>query len=235
MLTHGDNGKYSFVLHRKADIYNRRAAKIASCLLSTFTAFYATQWTTWFGNQSSMPIPIFHANTYVIPSDDMLKGYLRDRQAKIKSLGTTFLRKPVQLPNDKPRIHIIPFGANLQTELFWTEHPYLLINDKPDLFELDLSILHPLLEKYPNLSYGNDLEFHKFWRCYQSEALRSDAVQSTTAIAGDTYDWLANEVDDVVPPNEWIVVRIDGKGFHKFSAKNNFEKPNDEQGKAANV
>jgi len=28
-------------------------------------------------------------------------------------------------------------------------------------------------------------------------------------------------------PHCWIVVRIDGKGFHKFSEKHNFEKPND--------
>ncbi|KAJ8954939.1 hypothetical protein NQ318_000369 [Aromia moschata] len=35
------------------------------------------------------------------------------------------------------------------------------------------------------------------------------------------------ESDDKLLPNSWIVVRIDGKGFHKFSTKHNFEKPND--------
>lgn len=35
------------------------------------------------------------------------------------------------------------------------------------------------------------------------------------------------EVDDRLLPNCWIVVRIDGRGFHKFSDKHNFEKPND--------
>lgn len=28
-------------------------------------------------------------------------------------------------------------------------------------------------------------------------------------------------------PNTWTVVRIDGRGFHKFSARYNFAKPND--------
>lgn len=28
----------------------------------------------------------------------------------------------------------------------------------------------------------------------------------------------------------WIVVRIDGKGFHKFTQKHSFEKPNDFRG-----
>lgn len=35
------------------------------------------------------------------------------------------------------------------------------------------------------------------------------------------------ETDDKLLPNSWIVVRIDGKGFHKFSDKHNFQKPND--------
>lgn len=35
------------------------------------------------------------------------------------------------------------------------------------------------------------------------------------------------ESDEKILPNTWIVVRVDGKGFHKFSAKHDFEKPND--------
>lgn len=35
------------------------------------------------------------------------------------------------------------------------------------------------------------------------------------------------EIEDRLLPNCWIVVRIDGKGFHKFSKKHNFVKPND--------
>ncbi|XP_071948652.1 probable tRNA(His) guanylyltransferase [Antedon mediterranea] len=36
------------------------------------------------------------------------------------------------------------------------------------------------------------------------------------------------EKDDSCLPNCWIVVRIDGRGFHKFSDDHKFEKPNDE-------
>lgn len=35
------------------------------------------------------------------------------------------------------------------------------------------------------------------------------------------------EVDDSLLPNTWIVVRLDGKCFHKFSEEHNFSKPND--------
>ncbi len=35
------------------------------------------------------------------------------------------------------------------------------------------------------------------------------------------------ELDDRLVPNCWIVVRIDGKAFHKFSERHGFAKPND--------
>lgn len=35
------------------------------------------------------------------------------------------------------------------------------------------------------------------------------------------------EADDRLLPNAWIVVRIDGKGFHKFSDNHKFAKPNE--------
>lgn len=38
------------------------------------------------------------------------------------------------------------------------------------------------------------------------------------------------ESDEKCLPNCWIVVRLDGKGFHKFSDVHNFERPNDKRG-----
>ncbi|PMD61776.1 tRNAHis guanylyltransferas-like protein Thg1, partial [Hyaloscypha bicolor E] len=42
------------------------------------------------------------------------------------------------------------------------------------------------------------------------------------------YEYVKSfEQPDLLLPNTWIVIRIDGKGFHKFSTKYSFEKPND--------
>ncbi|XP_057313696.1 probable tRNA(His) guanylyltransferase [Hydractinia symbiolongicarpus] len=38
------------------------------------------------------------------------------------------------------------------------------------------------------------------------------------------------ETNSTCLPNCWIVVRIDGRGFHKFSQEHDFEKPNDIRG-----
>lgn len=50
-------------------------------------------------------------------------------------------------------------------------------------------------------------------------------------MANSRFDYVRDfEADDRILPNCWIVVRIDGKAFHKFTQKHNFEKPNDEHG-----
>jgi len=37
------------------------------------------------------------------------------------------------------------------------------------------------------------------------------------------------ELDDTILPHAWIVLRVDGKGFTKFSDAHNFQKPNDDR------
>lgn len=50
----------------------------------------------------------------------------------------------------------------------------------------------------------------------------------TSKMANSKFEYVRNfEFEDKILPNCWIVVRIDGKSFHKFSDKHHFEKPND--------
>ncbi|XP_075156109.1 tRNA-histidine guanylyltransferase [Haematobia irritans] len=50
------------------------------------------------------------------------------------------------------------------------------------------------------------------------------------SMACSRYEYVKGyETDDSILPNVWIVVRVDGKGFHKFSKIHDFEKPNDEK------
>lgn len=49
-----------------------------------------------------------------------------------------------------------------------------------------------------------------------------------TKMAHSRFEYVREfEIEDKLLHNCWIVVRIDGKSFHKFSKKHNFEKPND--------
>ncbi|QDS70893.1 hypothetical protein FKW77_006197 [Venturia effusa] len=47
-------------------------------------------------------------------------------------------------------------------------------------------------------------------------------------MANSQYEYVkAFERDEVLLPNTWIVVRIDGRGFHRFTTHHSFTKPND--------
>ncbi|EER38138.1 tRNA(His) guanylyltransferase [Histoplasma capsulatum H143] len=49
-------------------------------------------------------------------------------------------------------------------------------------------------------------------------------------MANSKYEYVKTfEQDDSLLPNTWIVVRIDGRGFHRFSDRYKFQKPNDER------
>lgn len=54
---------------------------------------------------------------------------------------------------------------------------------------------------------------------------------TTPTMANSKFDYVRTfETEDKIIPNVWIVVRIDGKAFHKFSKEHQFDKPNDERG-----
>lgn len=47
-------------------------------------------------------------------------------------------------------------------------------------------------------------------------------------MANSKYEYVKNfEKSDALLPNTWIVVRIDGHSFHRFSQLHDFAKPND--------
>lgn len=54
-------------------------------------------------------------------------------------------------------------------------------------------------------------------------------------MACSRYEYVKGyETDVSILPNVWIIIRVDGRGFHKFSKQHNFNKPNDENGNVKN-
>lgn len=50
----------------------------------------------------------------------------------------------------------------------------------------------------------------------------------TRKMANSKFEYVRDyEIEDRLLPNCWIIVRIDGRNFHKFSEKHQFTKPND--------
>merc|ERR1712037_42598 len=66
-----------------------------------------------------------------------------------------------------------------------------------------------------------------------SSAIRRLFTSATAAMSSkgiNKWEYVRGfELDDRLLPNSWIVVRVDGKGFHKFSDAHSFAKPNDKR------
>jgi tRNA(His) 5'-end guanylyltransferase len=63
------------------------------------------------------------------------------------------------------------------------------------------------------------------WHC---EVSRVSKVQPEEAMAKSKFEYVKKfEQDETLLPNTWVVMRLDGRGFHKFSEAHDFAKPND--------
>ncbi|OQS02297.1 tRNA(His) guanylyltransferase-like [Thraustotheca clavata] len=68
---------------------------------------------------------------------------------------------------------------------------------------------------------------------YLRQVILIGMVKSTVhlTMANSRYEYVKQfEMPDPVLRNTWIVVRVDGKGFHKFTHTHEYSKPNDERG-----
>lgn len=83
ILAYGQSDEFSFVFHRTADVYNRRASKILSNVNSLFTSSYVFHWNRWFGEYKLKYPPCFDARVILYPTIENLKDYLSWRQADV--------------------------------------------------------------------------------------------------------------------------------------------------------
>lgn len=81
VIAFGQSDEYSFVFHRSATVYNRRASKILTCVNSLFTSSYVFHWSHWFPEKRLLYPPSFDARIVLYPCVENLRDYLSWRQA----------------------------------------------------------------------------------------------------------------------------------------------------------
>ncbi|KAM0719907.1 hypothetical protein Q7P37_004042 [Cladosporium fusiforme] len=135
VLAYGQSDEYSFVLHENTTLFDRRAAKLATTIATTFTAEYCMLWSTYFPDTPlSRPWPTFDARCVCYPKRKTLRDYLCWRQADchINNLyNTTFWNMVMKggmsqtdaelelkgtLSGDKNEILFTRFGINYNNE-----------------------------------------------------------------------------------------------------------------------
>ncbi|KAI1413281.1 tRNA guanylyltransferase [Hypoxylon sp. FL1857] len=99
-IAYGVSDEYSFVLHKTCSLFERRASKIVSTIVSTFTAYYIHLWPTYFPDTPlSPPLPSFDGRAVCYPSVQNLRDYMSWRQVDchINNLYNTTFWSLVQL------------------------------------------------------------------------------------------------------------------------------------------
>lgn len=92
-IAYGVSDEYSFVFHKSTRLFERRAAKLVSTVVSTFTAFYVHLWGKFMegvGLEVGF-LPTFDGRAVCYPSVGNLRDYMRWRQVDCKSSVTRAL------------------------------------------------------------------------------------------------------------------------------------------------
>ncbi|KAI1649904.1 tRNA guanylyltransferase [Daldinia loculata] len=100
-IAYGVSDEFSFVFHKTCTLFERRASKIVSTIVSTFTAYYIHLWSTYFPDTPlSPPLPSFDGRAVCYPSVQNLRDYMSWRQVDchINNLYNTTFWSLVQLP-----------------------------------------------------------------------------------------------------------------------------------------
>ncbi|WIA17706.1 hypothetical protein OEZ85_009223 [Tetradesmus obliquus] len=81
LLGYGESDEFSFVLHKDATLFGRRASKIISTITSCFTGNYVRLWPQFLPDTPLQYTPVFDGRAVCYPSLKVLRDYLAWRQA----------------------------------------------------------------------------------------------------------------------------------------------------------
>ncbi|XP_041370669.1 probable tRNA(His) guanylyltransferase isoform X2 [Gigantopelta aegis] len=98
VLAYGQSDEYSFVFRKDSVVYNRRASKIMTNVVSLFSSAFVMNWPRFFSTQPLQYAPAFDGRIVLYPTDENLRDYLSWRQADchINNLYNTCFWKLVQ-------------------------------------------------------------------------------------------------------------------------------------------
>lgn len=80
VLAYGQSDEFSFLLDKKANLFNRRVQKLVSTFAAGFASAYAFYWSSFMTQPLQYP-PCFDARVVCYPTDSDMIDYFRWRQA----------------------------------------------------------------------------------------------------------------------------------------------------------
>ncbi|KAB7503224.1 tRNA(His) guanylyltransferase 1 [Armadillidium nasatum] len=193
-----------FILKRDTYLFKRREYKLLSNIISRYSSAFIRNWRN-FAETPLCKIPTFNGEINLLPQDQCLRDFVTIEQRKCHfiNLEETTLRNLVNI-----------------AKLSSTEALEKVKNTNEGQ-------KNELLFSLCNINYNNEPVEAKKGAIFLRNS-NDCASNSSKTEKNFKYDYLSSfKRKNHILPHTFLVVRIDGKGFSKFSATHKFEKPND--------
>lgn len=259
VFSYGFSDEYSFVFKKTTKFYQRRSSKIVSLIVSFFTSVYSIKWKEYFPLKELRYPPSFHARVICCPTIEVLQEYLAWRQeyCHINNLYNTcfwMLVKDGKTESEAQK-RLKDTTKRDINELLFKEFGINYTN-LPDMFRQGSCVLKTTSSKK---SKRKKTKVESIVKCSENgtpnkkmqgkvEVLHSKKIAGGTfwkghsSVLEEELGHFGEDINIIKPeyirsfqsgnklmPFTWIVVRIDGCHFHRFSDDHKFAKPNDEQ------
>ncbi|XP_044470763.1 tRNA(His) guanylyltransferase 1-like isoform X1 [Mangifera indica] len=247
VFSYGYSDEHSFVFKKTTNFYQRRASKILSLTVSFFTSMYVTKWKEFFPQEKLRYAPSFHSHVVSCASIEVLQTYLAWRQndchtnnqystcfwmliksGKTEREAEEFLKGTQK--QDKNELLFQQFGINYKNlpELF-RQGSCVFKTEVEDIvkYHEDGTPVKRLRRK-PRIVHSENIAGRNFWS--ECPCLPKELGCFEENVGKIKPDYVRSFLfENKLMPCAWIVIRIDGCHFHRFSEVHEFEKPNDEK------
>ncbi|XP_045621095.2 uncharacterized protein THG [Procambarus clarkii] len=238
VLGYGFAGEFSFVFPKNTTLYKRRGPKLLTNLCSLMASSLVHKWTNYLGSVSLRFSPVIEGTIHLLPDDQVLRDYMTQRQLAChynNLYNTVFwaLVLKVGLSPEDATNTLKGTNEGEQNEILFSKCK-MNYNNENDVFKKGSIVLRTWKQTPVTAPDGlvnirnqscivntyTDFSKDNFWK-------EIFILEQPTKTNAKTNYLKAFEKKEKLLPHTWIVVRIDGKGFHKFSERHNFVKPND--------
>ncbi|GFQ03285.1 trna(his) guanylyltransferase 1 [Phtheirospermum japonicum] len=248
VFSFGFSDEYSFVFKKGTKFYQRRASKIHSLIVSFFTSVYVAKWKEFLPQKDLRYAPSFRSRVICCASLEVLQAYLFWRQSEchLKNQYDTCFWHLIKSGKTEREAEEMLKGTEKQVKNELLYH-YFNINyrkDIPEIFRQGTCALKTEVEdivkykvdgcpvKRPRRKiitvHREYIASTEFWD--KQPCLLKELGQFTEDLSKAKVDYVRSfQYESRLMPFTWIVIRIDGCHFHRFSDIHEFEKPNDAQ------
>ncbi|XP_019418434.1 PREDICTED: tRNA(His) guanylyltransferase 1-like [Lupinus angustifolius] len=247
VLAYGFSDEYTFVFNKSSKFYQRRASKVLSIITSFFSSMFVTKWSDFFPQKELHYAPSFQGHVISCATIQVLQSYLLWRQ-NICHVNNQYdqcfwrLIKRGKTETEVRNSLKVAEKSNLNECLF---HEFNInYNTLEEIYRKGSCVLKTMVEDI--VKYADNgapvrrrrrkiITVHKkkvastrFWN--EQTILLKELGGFTEEIDNVKSEYVHSfEFDTKLMPYTWIVVRLDGCHFHRFSDLHEFVKPNDER------